>query len=172
MGKTMKIAVVSDSHDNLGNIRRAVEDIKKRQLNVVVHAGDIISPFALKLFQGLKLYAVFGNNDGERLLLSKIAEKYGFTLEEQPLFLTLEGYRVAVIHGVDGADKTHRFAYALAKSDEFDAVIYGHLHEAEVKRIGSTLVLNPGELSGYLSGKASYAVLDLEELSAEIVLLK
>ncbi len=163
------VGIVSDSHDNLPAIDRAVEKLRKAGVNEVVHAGDIIAPFSLKKFKSFKLFAVFGNNDGERLLLSKVAADLGFTLSDQPLVVEIDGYRIAVIHGVQGAGPTRAFAYSLARSGDYDFVVYGHLHEAEVRKVGDVLVVNPGEVCGYLTGRSTIAILDLEERSARIV---
>ena len=58
---------MSDSHDHDEHIKAAVEFFKKEQVACVIHAGDIIRPPCLKLFEGLKLHGVLGNNDGEIL---------------------------------------------------------------------------------------------------------
>lgn len=164
-----RIAVVSDSHDNLEAISLFIEHVKKENIEAIIHAGDIVSPFALRMFKGLKLYAVFGNNDGEKLLLKKAADELGITLEEQPLFVTIEPYSIAVIHGVGGLEKTQKFAKALAKSGDFRLVVYGHTHQIDVQHVGEALVLNPGALSGYLAGKRTYAIVDLDTVQADIV---
>ncbi len=165
-----RIIVLSDTHDNLENIKKVIKHIKEIDPVFVIHAGDIISPFALKMFNetGKKTYFVFGNNDGEKILSAKIAEQYGFIISEQPLFIDYEKYKIVVIHGINGSDKTKRFVNVLAKSGEFDLVVYGHLHEVEVTRVNNTLIVNPGELSGYLTGKATFAIVDLDEKSVEI----
>ncbi len=63
---------------------------------------------------------------------------------------------------------------ALAASGAFDVVCYGHNHAYEVRREGSTLVINPGEVMGGLSeGQvASCVIYDSETHSAERLLLE
>ncbi|MCD6564046.1 MAG: metallophosphoesterase [Thermoproteales archaeon] len=165
-----KIVVLSDTHDNLEAVKKVLKYIKEIDPSFIIHSGDIISPFSLKMFSstGKKTYFVYGNNDGEKILLSKLAEQLGFTIEEQPLFIDHEKYRIVVLHGVNGKDKTKRLVRALAKSGEFDLVIYGHTHEAEVLNINGTLIVNPGELSGYLSGKSTFAIVDLDKKEVKI----
>jgi len=164
-----RITVVSDTHDNLEAINLFVEHMKKEKVDAVIHAGDIVSPFSLRMFKGLKLYAVYGNNDGEKILLKKTADELGIVLEEQPLLIESGPYSILVIHGSDGMEKTQRFARALAKSGEFRLVVYGHTHQVDVQHFGETLLLNPGTLSGYLAGKRTYAIVDLETLQADII---
>lgn len=63
----------------------------------------------------------------------------------------------------------------LAKSGEFDAVFFGHTHQAGMGNFGKTLMLNPGALCGIKEGKydeASYAVYDTESNSTELIILK
>lgn len=160
--------VVSDSHDNLDAVKRFLEAVKGEEADAVIHAGDIVSPFTLKMFAGYRLYGVYGNNDGERLVLSKVAAENGMVLVEQPLFLELGGYKIVVVHGVRGAEDTHRLVVSLAKSGDFDLVVYGHLHKVDIREVSETLIVNPGTLSGYLAGRRTYAVVDLEKRVVEV----
>lgn len=164
----MKVVVVSDTHDNLEACEQFLKEIKEIGFEMVIHAGDIVSPFTLKKFAGLPLYGVYGNNDGERLVLSKIARENSMVLEEQPLFIEKDGYRIAVVHGVGGSEKTKKLVEALGRSGLFDLVVYGHLHVIDVQRIGDTLVVNPGTLAGYLAEKKTYAIVDLDKKVVEI----
>ena len=62
----MKIGLISDTHDNIENIEKSVELFKKRKTSVVFHAGDYVSPEAIRVFHGVKLVGVFGNNDFDK----------------------------------------------------------------------------------------------------------
>lgn len=159
----MLIGVISDTHDNIDTTKRAVELFNSKGIEYLIHAGDITSPFTLKLFKDLKCrYAgVFGNNDGDKLLLHERAEG---KIKNAPLKLTLADKKIVVIH-------EHHLAEALAESGQFDLVIYGHTHEPVVKHIKNTLLLNPGELCGWLYGKPSVALVDLNKMKAEIIQL-
>ena len=59
------IGVMADSHDNLESIEKAVKVFNQEQVDLVLHAGDLISPFTAQIFQNLEsqFLAVFGNND-------------------------------------------------------------------------------------------------------------
>ncbi|MEM4790806.1 MAG: metallophosphoesterase [Thermofilum sp.] len=164
-----RVAVVSDSHDRVDNLRRFAEEARREAVEVVIHAGDIVSPFALRELRGFKIYAVFGNNDGEKLLLSRVAGELGAALTEQPLFTSIGGRDVAIVHGASSPELTAKLVEALARSNLFSIVVYGHTHKLDVRRVGETLVVNPGTLSGYLADKATYALVDLDTLEVEIV---
>jgi len=58
---------------------------------------------------------------------------------------------------------------ALAESQKYDVIIYGHTHRTDLRKIGKTLIINPGECGGWLTGKSTIALLDLKTLEANIV---
>jgi hypothetical protein len=159
----MIAGIISDSHDHLDNLRKALELFKQRNVEYIIHAGDFTSPFTrrvLKDFQG-GFVGIFGNNDGDRVLLKTI---YNDSLFVQPYILTLCNRTIVVMHEPDVVD-------ALAASGHFDLVVYGHTHEPVVRNVGSTLIVNPGEVCGWLYGKPSAAVVDLDDMKVEIILL-
>ena len=160
----MIVGIMSDTHDNLPLVKKAIEVFNEREVGYVIHAGDYTSPFTLKLFQDLRCEytGIFGNNDGDKLLLQ---ERAGGRIRNQPYVFTLEGKKIVVMH-------EHHVVEALAASGHFDIVIFGHTHEAVVRKVKETLLVNPGEVSTYLYGKSTVAVVDLETLEAEILELK
>lgn len=157
------IGIMSDSHDHLKAIRAAVEVFNQSEVELVVHAGDLISPFTSKEFEKLQapLEAIFGNNDGERRGL-RAAYAELCTLED---FKELEiGERkIAVIHGTNES-----MVDALRESGKYDLVVRGHTHRMEVVK-GQTMVINPGETCGYVSGVKTVMLLDTHDLSWEAV---
>ncbi|MDD4522954.1 MAG: metallophosphoesterase [Methanosarcina sp.] len=163
------IGIISDSHDNMNALRKAVEFFNERGVKAVLHAGDLISPFTARAFKELKpkLYFVFGNNDGDKLTLTKWFEEIGATSCGDFGDLTIDGLHIALLHGTNEA-----LVKALAKSGEFDVVIRGHTHEPNVKIIEGVPVINPGESSGVLSGKSTVAILEIANLNVEITQLE
>ncbi|AKB14055.1 hypothetical protein SAMN02910340_00899 [Methanosarcina thermophila] len=163
------IGILSDSHDNMNALRKAVEFFNERGVKAVLHAGDIISPFTVRAFEELKpkLYFVFGNNDGDKLTLTKRFEEIGAVSCGDFGDLTIDGLHIALLHGTNEA-----MVKALARSGEFDVVIRGHTHEPNVKIIEGVTVINPGESSGVLSGKSTVAVLEIANLNVEITQLE
>jgi len=157
----MLIGIMSDTHDNIPLVKKAIEIFNEKRVGYVIHAGDYTSPFTLKLFKELqcKYIGIFGNNDGDKLLLLESAEG---NIRNQPYIFTLRDRKIVVMH-------EHHVVDALADSGHFDLVIYGHTHKADVRKVKNTLVVNPGEVSTYLYGKATVALVDLEKLEAEIV---
>jgi hypothetical protein len=160
----MLIGIISDSHDNLVNLEKALVILQARKVEHILHAGDYVSPFTarvLKKFTG-GFTGIFGNNDGEKLFLRKM---FNDTIHPQPHILTLHDRKIVMMHEHDLVD-------ALADSGHFDLVVYGHTHKAMLKKVNKTLVINPGELGGWLYGTSSFAVADLEIMEGEIIPLE
>ena len=157
----MLIGIMSDTHDNLIPMRKAIELFNNKKVEYVIHAGDYTSPFTLKLFKELKCqYAgIFGNNDGDKLLLLDRSEG---RIHNQPYIFTLNNKKIIVMH-------EHHIVDALADSGHFDLVIYGHTHEADVRKVKNTLIVNPGETGSWLYGKSTVALADLNKMEAVIV---
>ena len=158
----MKIGIISDTHENMPKIRKATALFNREKVEVVLHCGDIISPITAGEFSALeaRFIAVFGNNDGEKLFLRKRFHRIG-TIHERKYEGRLGGKRVLLIHEPD-------YLQELARSGRWDLIAYGHTHRAEIIKIGSTLVVNPGEAAGWITGKATVALVDTETMAAEL----
>jgi hypothetical protein len=163
----MLIGAISDSHDNLPQIEKAVQILNNQKVGLVLHAGDYVAGFVIPKFKALncKLIGVFGNNDGDHELLKKrFSETHNCTIQDRFTTVTIEGYRVALLHGHET-----ELLNAIIDSESFNAVIHGHSHNHSIERKGKTLSINPGELCGYLTGKPTFAILDTEKNEAKII---
>ena len=161
----MKIGLMADTHDRIDAVERAIDFFNKAGVKHVLHAGDLVSPFVAPRFAKLKakLHYVWGNNEGDREF---IRVKFG-ELGIKPLgdfaTLKLDGRKIALLHG------THEeIVDALVGSGSFDVIVRGHTHRAGISG-KKPLIINPGEVCGYLSGRQTVAVLDPTELRAEII---
>ena len=159
------IGIMSDSHDNLDAIRKAIKIFNNRDLDLVIHAGDLISPFTAFEFQKLdpELVAIYGNNDGEREGLKNAYKE--ICLLEDFKEISVEGWKFSIIHGTNSA-----IVDSLRKCGKYDVVVRGHTHELEILN-GKTMVINPGEVCGYVSSKQTVVLLDTDDLSFEVVYL-
>jgi hypothetical protein len=158
----MKIAVCSDIHDNLAALDEALDGMA--EADVVLFCGDFNAPFTLKaLAEGFDgpVHVVWGNNDGDQWLMTKIAMEAG-NVAIHGIYgeLELGGYKVALVHYPN-------IARAVAYSGLYDLVCYGHDHDGNAEWVEDTLLLNPGELMGRF-GPSSYAIVDVETGEAEI----
>lgn len=153
--------ILSDSHDNILKLKKIVEIVKERRITHIFHLGDIVSPFTAPylLIDNVEFLGIFGNNDGEKLLL---VQKFQNKLHVGPYEKQIGDYRLFLMHE----------PYALRpaiKSQLYDFVFYGHTHQLDVRTEGKTLVVNPGEACGYLTDKATVIILNPWNKEYEIV---
>ncbi|MBP2029770.1 putative phosphoesterase [Methanohalophilus levihalophilus] len=160
------IGIISDTHDHLNAAEEAIEILNKNELTAVLHAGDLVSPFMARAFSKLEpeLYMVSGNNDGDKMTIKTLFEEFGTNICGDFASIEIENRKIALLHGTD-----ELIIDSLAKSGNFDLVVRGHTHETSIKKIGKSLIINPGECCGVLSGKRTLAFWDPETNEAEIV---
>lgn len=144
----MKIAILSDIHDNIWNLRAALAGMP--EADALICCGDLCSPFVVGLlaegFQGRPIHVVFGNNDGDLFRITQNASRTGTVLVHGEMFEgELGGRRVLVNHYPD-------IALGIAAAGRHDLVCYGHNHLYKVEQQGTTLTVNPGAIMGYEPG--------------------
>ncbi len=166
----MHIIVISDTHDNLAMIDRSSSLIFKLDPEMIIHLGDYVSPFTLRkiLDLGIKFLGVFGNNDGDKLLLKFTLGGRG-ELHEPPYELSIDGLKFLLIHGFGSRELTNKLVNSIASGGEYDLLLYGHTHIPRLEKVGNTVILNPGTLSGYLSELPTLAYIDTRELIPRIL---
>ena len=166
----MKIALISDIHDNFHNLLLALEDAKCRNAEYIICLGDLMNSGVAKILaiQEVPVYLIWGNNDGEKseVLHASYREGSNLTVGVNVYdFLDLGGRKIFVSHYND-------LAIPMAQSKNYDAVFYGHDHLSHLSHIDDTLVLNPGEICALKTGTATYAMYNADDNSAEIITLE
>lgn len=165
----MKIGVISDTHDHIENIKKAVKIFIEQGVAYVFHAGDYIAPFVIpKALNELKckLFGVFGNNDGEIIGLKEKFAQMGASIKAGQSVILIESKKIALFHTI-----APEIQDSMINSNAFDVIICGHTHEATIQKVNNTLLINPGEACGYLTGKATIGIVDLDKMDAEIITL-
>jgi len=163
----MLVGLMSDTHDNLPLIDKAIAKMNEANVALVLHAGDYVAPFVIPRFRELKsrLIGVFGNNDGDHELLKKsFSENPNLEIRDSFAEIGAEGTRIALLHGSD-----KELLKSLIAGESYDFIVHGHTHSMETYRKGKTLVVNPGEVCGYLSGKPTMAILDTMKREAKVI---
>jgi putative phosphoesterase len=161
----VRVGVLSDSHDHLDRLALAVRHLRDRKVELVLHAGDFIAPFTIPVLHevGCPIRAVFGNNDGERVGLFQRLTGLGHSVGERPQAYEFGGKRFLLQHEPSALD-------ALEGSPLYDLVVYGHTHQSDWRRPDQgALVLNPGEVCGWVTGQARCAVVDLSTRQLEVI---
>jgi len=164
----MKIAIISDSHDNLANLKKAISLIKKEKIKFLIHCGDIFTSDVIrevsKDFKG-KIYIIFSKADADfagiprnsfkNLLRVRIYEEFGE--------IKGDGKKIAFTHFPE-------IARELVATQKYDLVFYGHTHKPWEERIRKTRLINPGELAGMFY-KPTFAIYDTKTNKLELKIL-
>ena len=163
----MLIGIIADTHDNLPRTREAVARLNRERVDLVLHAGDVNSPFVIGVLKDLaaEMIGVFGNNDGDReQLLKRCTEHRHLSFRGTFTRFSAGGLSVGLIHGSD-----LELLDALLVGRAFDLLVYGHSHQSEIRTHDTMLVVNPGEVCGYISGKSTIAIVETESRHARII---
>lgn len=169
----MKIAILSDSHDNIANLHKALDYLKKEGIKNIIHCGDVCAPSTLKelseKFEG-KINVIFGNVDGDHFRSTRLAdtELKNVLLYGEMGEMELDGKKIAFTH-------FPKFARGLAMTGDFDIVFYGHTHEPWEEKIGlenkKVQLVNPGTLAGMFT-KATFAIYNTKTGNLELKILE
>ena len=162
----LMVGLFSDSHDCLPRIKEAVAKINAEPVELVLHAGDYSAPFVTDYFGALrsKMIGVFGNNDAEKELLRSRFAQAGHEIRGRFADVQVGSTRIALTHGDEESLLKH-----LVNCGGYDRVVHGHSHKATVNKHGRTLVINPGELCGYLTGECTFTILDIAAMATRAV---
>lgn len=148
----MRIGIISDSHDDVTSVNKAIDIFFDNDIKVAIHAGDIISPPIVNEFkrltdQDVKFFGVFGNNDGEKRGLENAFSFISGELLGDIGKIEIDNMKICIYHGQDLKKKEK-----LISSQKFDVFIYGHSHvkdsEKRIMKKRETLILNPGSSHG------------------------
>ena len=153
----MLVGVVSDTHNNIKNIKKIISLFNEEQLDLVIHTGDISNAVTLEIFSNLNcpLVGVFGNNDRIEEGLKEVCEEYNFNFQEPPLSLTLENKKVAVFHEPELIEEY------ITDHQDIDIILHGHTHRYKKEIRNGIIYFNPGESAGSMEGKSAIGLIDM-----------
>jgi putative phosphoesterase len=141
----MKLAILSDIHDNIWNLDVIIKHIQ--HTDQLLFCGDLCAPFVVNLMaEGYSkpIHIVFGNNDGDKFHITNLSKNhphvhlYGEIMKKE-----FDGKLFCMNHYPE-------IALEMGKSNEFDVVCYGHDHQFHISSSEKTLMINPGPVMGYL----------------------
>ncbi len=197
MTRKVKIVIISDTHDNLATLEKATSWMNKNNIEEIIHCGDICSSYTLeqlaKQFKG-KIHVVFGNVDPVVEFRQSFSLKNSKPRSEPKFHYRVDGdvFSISqhkaigdlpnvILYGEIGelkfGDKkiafvhSSKIAEALASSDKYDLVFYGHTHRPWEEKKGNCRLINPGNLSNLIH-KASFAVFNFEADKLELKILE
>jgi uncharacterized protein len=161
----MRIGILSDTHGSHLTVKRALAELRERDITTVLHCGDIDDAETVALFRGFTAHFVFGNCDSDKASLREAMADISATLHEHFGSVEMEGVKLAFLHG---DDKT--MMRDVERSGHYDFLFYGHTHQAEEHRTGPTRVINPGAL--HRARPKSFLVLNLKSREVESVVVE
>lgn len=161
----MQVGVVSDTHNNIKNISLLIRLFNERKVDFVIHTGDITNAKTLEKFSELNcdLYGVFGNNDRNEIGLEEIINKNGFKFHNPPFVIDKGNKIIAIFHEPEFIENF------LSNNNQIDIVFHGHTHRYRNEFIDDVLLFNPGESAGMQEGKNAIGIVNLIDLSTEII---
>ena len=159
----MLIGIFADAHDHVDNVRLAVAQFNRAGCELVIFAGDFVSPIVIPPLRKLRcrVLACFGDNEGNQVGIAggmRIIGEVGYP----PFgFQTPDGVKILVTHSLE----TLR-----GLTEECDVVISAHSHRSGISRDESgRLFINPGETSGWTYRKPGISLLNTDPLEARLI---
>ncbi len=164
----MKIAIFSDSHDNIPNLEKFLTWCKKNKIEQLIFCGDLSTPTTLKEILELKfkgeIHIVFGNVSDKELEPRAAAQSSNVVHHGEVGKTKIDGKKIAFTHFPQKAKK-------LAQSGKYDIVFYGHTHKPWKEKIGNCQLVNPGNLAGIFY-KATFAIYNTKTNKLELKILE
>ena len=144
----MKIAIVSDIHDNIPNLMKVLDYCRENNIEKIICCGDLASIETLDYLNdnfAREIFFVFGNMDNEYLKNypfknnqyknTKIFKYFGET--------EIENRKIAFVH-------FPREAKELCETGKYDFVFHGHTHKPWTEIINNCTLLNPGNIANQI----------------------
>lgn len=144
----MLIAIISDTHDNIPNLKKVLDYCTQNEIEKIICCGDLATIETLDFlndnFSG-EIFFVFGNMDQGHIAdypfennsykHTKIFKDFGE--------IEIEGKRIAFVHFPDAAKQ-------LCESGKYDFVFHGHTHKPWTEVINNCTLLNPGNVANQI----------------------
>jgi uncharacterized protein len=151
--KKIKIGVISDTH-----LDDYDEKMKKRiaeyfsDVDMILHAGDMVDLRVLKIFEGKEVRAVCGNMDNH-----SVRQKF-----PEHLLFEIGGFKFLLIHGWGSPwgleDKIS------ARFKDVNCIVYGHTHRPANNKKGDVLYFNPGSaVDRYFNSSKTIGILEIDK---------
>ncbi len=161
----MKIAIISDLHDNISNLHRFFQAIAKEKIEKIISCGDLGNQDTLK--------TLIKNFNKEIFIISGNADIYNFS--------DLENYKHINNLGRSSSFNLGKFKIAvchepifikslLKENPDLDFIFYGHTHKPWISKKNKTILINPGTLGG-LFYRPSFAIWDSENGKVNLKLI-
>ncbi len=153
----MKIALLSDTHNNLTGIQTTLSKLKELKVDTVIHCGDMTTGETADAFHDFCIHHVRGNGDLDTLSIQfAIQECRPGSSSAEVYTDMLDGKIIAAVHGHNAP-----LLRSLIENGRYDYVFHGHTHRLRDEQTGKTRVINPGAIGGAIRSRRSFCVLEL-----------
>lgn len=159
----MKILIVSDTHDNLENLKKIFDYTHKKNIRTLIHCGDVCNGDTLSLIEKNfdNIYLALGNADLKFSLFEKPKKTKIFESKGE---VEIEGLKIGFCHIFNLKEQKENLK-------RFDFFFFGHTHWPFLKKEKNCFLANPGNLAG-LFYKPTFAVLDSKTKKLELKFLE
>jgi putative phosphoesterase len=145
-----RIGVLSDTDLTTATQEfRSIVSTLFRDVEIIIHAGDIVTREVYEYLCSWDIRAVRGNMDGfdlAALLPDKRVE-------------VIEGRRIGITHGKGPPYGIEQLV--LSEFTGVDLIVFGHSHAPTCSERGGIFLFNPGALRNPASGTASVGILEI-----------
>ena len=159
----MKIAILSDTHDNLESLKRILNFLKEKNVEKMIHCGDITTPetlnFIRKSFKG-EIFISLGNADLKDKILALRENLSGVFIFENFGEIEIDELKIGFSH----------FQNPSIDFEKYDFYFFGDTHRPFLKKIKNCYLANPGN-SANLYFQLTFAILDTKTKKIELVLV-
>jgi putative phosphoesterase len=132
----LRIAVFSDTHlADTAEARAFLHGLVNNVIDpvdMILHAGDVVAPDLLDVFEEYTVHSVRGNMD-------PIAP--GIPVKK---VIDVQGFKIGLIHGWGPAEGIEERIYSEFSQCSLDCLVYGHSHVPVCHERHGVLFFNPG----------------------------
>jgi hypothetical protein len=163
----MKIGIISDIHDNIPNLDKCLNWLKKEGSEKIICLGDITNidtaSYLAECFSK-EIFIVRGNADNYDQ--KEISGLKNITYLKETGAIKIEEILIGLVH--------EPFKISSLTKNEgkiFNFIFYGHTHKPWIEKADITTIANPGNLAG-TNYQASFALLNTKTKNLELKILE
>lgn len=161
----MLIAIISDIHDNLANLKKCLDWCRQNRIRKILFCGDMTNLETIQNLAGFagEIFMVKGNEElYEESSLSKFTN---IRWLGETGVIEIDGQQIGLGH----QPKKIETLLKRAKTP-LDYIFYGHTHKPWLEKRGATIVVNPGNIAGTWY-QATFATIDTRTKKLELKIL-
>lgn len=151
--RKIRIGVISDTHlDDYDEKMKGIIVEHFSDVDIILHAGDMVDSRVLKIFGNKEVKAVCGNMDNH-----SVRQKF-----PEHLLFEIQGFRFLLIHGWGspwGIEEK-----ISAKFKDVNCVVFGHTHKPANHKKDNILFFNPGSAADrFFNSSKTIGILEIDK---------